>query len=101
VDGRYVFKGQRPANDTVLAMVLREAVTNVVRHSGAGRCRINIFGTEQATTLTVADNGSGEVIEGFGIKGMRHRLTAIGGHLDIEGSAAGTTLTAVSTGNPT
>ncbi|MEU6554865.1 sensor histidine kinase [Streptomyces sp. NPDC046915] len=77
-----------PQTEALLGWVVREAVTNVVRHSDAARCEITIeSGTEQAR-LTVTDNGTGkavtrpaEGIGGTGLKGLTERLAAAGGSL--------------------
>ena len=69
----------------VLAMVLREAVTNVLRHSGASSCRIEFERANRGWLMRVVDNGSGKPgAEGHGITGMRERLAAIGGELSLE-----------------
>jgi len=79
--------------DSLLAMVLREAVTNVVRHSGAQNCRIELDGRNDGIRLLVEDDGhGGEVREGNGLKGMRERLRAVSGQLDIASGSAGTRL---------
>lgn len=61
----------------LLAWCLREAITNVVRHSDASLCSITI----SETGLTVTDDGAGlaEVAEGHGLRGMRKRITDAGG----------------------
>ncbi|MCC5865870.1 MAG: sensor histidine kinase [Wenzhouxiangella sp.] len=69
----------------VLAMVLREAVTNVIRHSGASQCRIEFQREQRNWLMRVVDNGSGKAnTEGNGITGMRERLAAIGGELSLD-----------------
>ncbi|MGH8226173.1 MAG: sensor histidine kinase [Gammaproteobacteria bacterium] len=79
--------------DSLLAMVLREAVTNVVRHSGAQNCRIELGAHDDHIRLLVEDDGSGgEVREGNGLKGMRERLRAVSGRLDIASGSTGTRL---------
>jgi len=79
----------------VLAMVLREAVTNVVRHSGAANCQISIRQLAEQTTVDVVDDGCGGTFrEGSGLAGMRVRLTAAGGELSVEPLARGTRLAA-------
>jgi two-component system sensor histidine kinase DesK len=68
--------------DEVLAFVLREAVTNVVRHSGATVCRVRVEQAADGCTLTITDDGRGAVLaEGSGVRGMRERITAAGGAL--------------------
>ena len=93
--------GIAPGAGAVLAMALREAVTNVIRHSGAGRCRIVVDAGAGPgagagdVRLTVADDGSGaDVREGGGIGGIRGRLAAAGGALLVECGAGGTRLVA-------
>jgi two-component system sensor histidine kinase DesK len=71
-----------PRHRTVLAWVLREAVTNVVRHSDADECWVELA----TNRLTVRDDGRGlgERPEGNGIRGLRERVEAAGGRLSIE-----------------
>lgn len=77
----------------VLAMALREAVTNTIRHSGAGRCLIAIVKTGDGADLWVEDNGDGTGLrEGGGIGGIRARLSAAGGRLSVEAGQSGTRL---------
>jgi two-component system sensor histidine kinase DesK len=84
-----------PTHDNLLAMVLREAVTNVVRHSGASRCNVRIALDGGVVSLAVEDNGGGgRMREGNGISGMRERLAALDGNLDIHSNRAGTRLMA-------
>jgi two-component system sensor histidine kinase DesK len=60
--------------------VLREGVTNVLRHSDAHRVRVSL----SARTVEIVDDGStaGSGIEGNGISGLRERLSQVGGRLD-------------------
>lgn len=76
-----------PTQETVLALVMREAVTNVVRHSGAEVCRLRLERQEDEYRLEVADNGRGSSGgEGNGLRGMRERLEALGGTMKRDGS---------------
>lgn len=85
----------RPGQEAVLAMALREAVTNVIRHAGATRCQIRVAPSPVALTLSIVDDGKGGgLVEGSGLKGMRARLAAIGGDLDIVSDKSGTRLVA-------
>jgi two-component system sensor histidine kinase DesK len=71
-----------PAQETVLALALREAVTNVVRHAQARQCTVRLQQEQNRCTLEIADDGSGaDTVEGNGLRGMRERLEAIGGSL--------------------
>ncbi|MEV6741276.1 sensor histidine kinase [Streptomyces sp. NPDC051104] len=74
--------------EALLGWVVREAVTNAVRHSGANLCEITVDGTLERVRLTVADNGSGAPavpapagVGGTGLKGLTERLAAAGGSL--------------------
>lgn len=79
----------------VLAMTLREAVTNVIRHADAGRCAITIGGAGNMASLTVLDDGrGGRFREGNGLRGMRQRIVAAGGRLHIAPQRTGTRLVA-------
>jgi two-component system sensor histidine kinase DesK len=72
-----------PAQETVLALALREAVTNVVRHAQARQCDVRLGQRDNLCTLEIADNGRGaDAPEGNGLRGMRERLEALGGSLE-------------------
>ncbi len=75
-----------PRHRTLLAWVLRESVTNVVRHSGASTVLIEL----SSTGLVVADDGTGfegsDCGDGNGLRGMRERVAAAGGTLHLAGS---------------
>jgi len=68
-----------PRHRTVLAWVLREAVTNVVRHSDADSCVVEIG----PDLLRVTDDGRTveQRPEGNGLRGVRERVAAVGGTL--------------------
>lgn len=84
-----------PGTSAVLAMALREAATNVIRHSGARICRIALIQQEDGLELKVSDDGDGRAVRpGGGLEGLTARLTAAGGELAIEGDTRGTRLTA-------
>jgi two-component system, NarL family, sensor histidine kinase DesK len=72
-----------PAVEAAVALAVREAVTNVVRHADARVCRIGIVTAGDDVRLTVADDGRGAgAPDGSGLSGMRERITALGGHVD-------------------
>ncbi|WP_294237286.1 histidine kinase [uncultured Sphingomonas sp.] len=85
-----------PANaGAVLAMTLREAVTNVIRHAGAHRCAIAVAMGPEDAMLVVEDDGSGlSFREGNGLTGMRQRLVAAGGALALSTTRPGTRIEA-------
>ncbi|MEU6870244.1 sensor histidine kinase [Streptomyces sp. NPDC046751] len=73
--------------EEVLAWALREAVTNVVRHSGARRCTVTLAPRQtldgRVLELTVSDDGVGPsgTKPGNGLTGIGERLAAVGGTL--------------------
>lgn len=68
----------------MLALVLREAVTNVIRHSSARHCRIRLESRGREIDLAVDDDGGGRIrMDGNGIQGMRARIESLGGTLRI------------------
>jgi two-component system, NarL family, sensor histidine kinase DesK len=88
--------GQPPqleaAAETVLSLIVREAVTNIVRHAQARHCWLSVKSRDEGTALIVEDDGRGGIREeGNGLRGMRERAESLGGRLRIE-SGAGTRL---------
>lgn len=74
-----------PRHEATLSLVLREAVTNIVRHAGASECSIELTTAEDGTTLVIADDGRGDIQqEGNGLRGMRERIQELGGSLSLE-----------------
>jgi two-component system sensor histidine kinase DesK len=76
--------------EAALAWCLREAVTNVVRHSGAQNCWISLTRRSGTMSLTVRDDGTGltgcasaHERTGSGLHGMSERLGAVGGTLEL------------------
>ena len=77
-----------------LTRVCKEALTNLLRHSGAGRVTVHIAFRRNRLGLVIRDDGCGMAAgasAGRGMRGMRQRITALGGSLMLRGSA-GTTL---------
>ena len=85
-----------PKREAVLAMALREAVTNVIRHADAKSCSIELKADPNGDLrLQVSDDGrGGDFEEGSGLRGMRARLFAAGGALEVHASSSGALLTA-------
>jgi two-component system, NarL family, sensor histidine kinase DesK len=77
--------------ETALALALREAVTNVVRHADARRISIRARATGDEVELEVTDDGRGASgRDGSGLSGMRERITSLGGQVDLQSGPAGT-----------
>ena len=74
-----------PEQETVLALCLREAVTNIHRHANARGVRVSLQRVAERWQLQVEDDGRGGAIRpGNGLDGMRERLQALGGNLHLE-----------------
>ena len=71
--------------ETVLALALREAVTNIVRHAQAKNCRLRFVSENGRQRLFVEDDGEHAIArEGNGLRGMRERVEALGGSMRLE-----------------
>ncbi|QGQ99379.1 sensor histidine kinase [Paenibacillus psychroresistens] len=90
-----------PLVDNIMGMCLREAVTNVVKHSKASGCAIEWKGEAGSYILKVMDKGSGVDVDSCngdvsknGLNGMRERLKLVDGELQFESVIdQGTTVT--------
>jgi len=77
-----------PAQESVAALVMREAVTNVVRHAHARVCRLKIAARDGDCVMQIEDDGcGGDQVEGNGLRGMRERIEALGGTIARDTSA--------------
>jgi two-component system sensor histidine kinase DesK len=83
-----------PDAEASLALVLREAVTNIHRHARATAARVVFSSNPESFHMRISDNGRGGLAaHGNGISGMRERVRALGGALAIDSPARrGTTL---------
>ncbi|SDG74764.1 histidine kinase [Dyella sp. 333MFSha] len=85
-----------PTAEAELALVLREAVTNIHRHSSATEARVVITRNGEEFSMRITDNGCGGLAaHGNGVSGMRERIRRIGGRLAIESPARQGTLLAI------
>jgi two-component system sensor histidine kinase DesK len=66
-----------PAHQALFGWVVREGVTNVVRHSRAGHCTVTLG----PTWIEIVDDGRGvdSGCDGNGLTGLRERVEAVGG----------------------
>ena len=70
----------------VVYQVVREALTNVRRHSGSSICRVRMAFAARPFLIEIADEGSGLASArpgGYGLVGMRERSAGIGGRLEV------------------
>jgi two-component system sensor histidine kinase DesK len=80
-----VIGGLSAAEETALALALREAVTNIVRHARATTCQLRFVRDGDHRRLIVEDDGrNARIREGNGLRGMRERIESLGGRLSLE-----------------
>ncbi len=78
-----------PDAELAVYRVLQEALSNVARHSGSERVWITLSNTNGDMLLSVADDGRGPgagaapAYPALGIVGMRERVAALGGSLEL------------------
>lgn len=82
--------------ENILSMCLKEAVTNIVKHSGATSCSVSIEQSWKEITMIIRDNGEfkekdATLYKGHGLVGMNERLEFVNGSLELE-TTEGTTL---------
>jgi signal transduction histidine kinase len=75
---------------TVIFRILQESLTNVARHAQARRVEVELAHANGAVTLSVRDNGRGFNLDAprkpssFGLRGLRERVSLLGGEVSIE-----------------
>jgi signal transduction histidine kinase len=101
-------KPERLPSDVEIALfrIVQESLTNIHRHSGSNTASITLQRKDDAVILEIKDQGRGlsseqvlsandEIGElGVGIPGMRQRMRQLGGNLEVNSSALGTTIRA-------
>lgn len=81
----------------ILSMCIREAITNIVKHSHATACHISFMISSSVINMTIKDNGQGianqQLLQlqqgGNGLKGIKERLALIEGNLDLASTPDG------------
>ena len=85
-----------PSAETMLALSVREAVTNIIKHSGADRCVIKQYVLDDNYCVEICDNGNGRLQAGAGngLASMKERLAALQGEAVMAAAPGkGTTVT--------
>jgi two-component system, NarL family, sensor histidine kinase UhpB len=89
--------------ETALFRIVQEALTNIYRHSGSARAKVEALCTPSGVTLKIADEGRGMPSDGgkrhrrrpesgIGILSMRERARQLGAEFEIASSPKGTTV---------
>lgn len=72
-----------PDVEAAVRSVVREAITNVVRHAEATTAQVRVERQPASVVVEVVDDGrGGELVEGHGVLGMRERVASVGGVLE-------------------
>jgi signal transduction histidine kinase len=95
-------RGEHPARltpelESAVYRIVQEALTNVAKHAGAEHVQIDLREGEGHVTVTVRDDGCGfdprRRGDGFGLVGIKERVSLVGGELEVESEAgSGTTI---------
>ena len=85
--------------ESAIFRLVQESLTNVVKHAEAEHAEIDVSEDDGRITVCVYDDGRGfdpaRRSDGFGLLGMRERVSLLGGELRVESPiGAGTTVTA-------
>jgi two-component system sensor histidine kinase DesK len=97
-EGSTQLHGVSLLSENVLSMCLKEAVNNILKHSGASSCTLSLAQSDTEVVMKVHDNGTSRAErlnfrQGHGLQGMKERLEFVNGTLSIT-LDQGTTLVA-------
>jgi len=90
--------------ETAIFRIAQEALTNVLRHSGATHASVELTHSDSQVVLRIRDNGKGireEIVRfqpgsiGVGIAGMRQRVKEFGGQVRLQNTGEGSLIEAV------
>ena len=89
INGEPNFDPIPPLIENILCMCMKEAVTNIVKHSYGNICEITFKQTANTFMIIVQDDGigipqKGAGLPGSGIDGMKERLEFVNGHVEVE-----------------
>lgn len=88
--------GLDPELEVVVYRVIQEALTNAARHANPKLVEISLSRSDGEIRAHVSDDGDGfdlsSPVSGFGLTGMRERVSFVGGRFELESSSEGTTV---------
>ena len=87
-----------PHVETAIYFVVAEAMTNIAKHSGAGRASVHVVADGQRVTVRVEDDGRGgaHLGKGQGLAGLSQRVVGVDGTLEVTSPEGGPTVLAAS-----
>ena len=101
VDDNMIMPGDVRQN---LFLILKEAINNVIKHSSATKCKVEILMRHHKISLNISDNGNGiyRAIKapGNGIKNMHKRAEEINGKITIQSEQGKGTIITVNLAAP-
>ena len=82
--------------DQVIYRLIQEGLTNAFRHGKASKVTINLWMDSEGLSVIIQDNGQGceNITEGIGLSGMKERITALNGRMEIKNISQGFKVTA-------
>jgi len=78
--------------------IFQESLTNIIKHAEADEVRISLKENDSSVEMSISDNGKGigesdlKTKGSYGIIGMKERVKALNGIIDISGSSSGTAI---------
>lgn len=83
-----------PIAESTAYFVVAEALTNVAKHSGAGRCQVRVARDGTLVHVRIFDDGCGgaDAAKGHGLAGLADRVRAVDGRLEVDSPAGGPTV---------
>jgi signal transduction histidine kinase len=81
-----------PEIETTVYRLVQEALTNIIKHSGARTAWVEVESSESGVSVDVRDDGAGfdpsAFTSGYGLAGMRERVYLVGGTIDVQSDVA-------------
>lgn len=93
IERDFVFTAHQRIN---LQRILREAVSNALRHANADSITIRFAAANSVIEMSVRDSGNGAAsdwLHGQGVKNMRNRVSELGGQIELRSESQGTVVT--------
>ncbi|WP_320672886.1 sensor histidine kinase [Patulibacter defluvii] len=80
--------------ETAAYFVVSESLVNVAKHAAASSCTVTVRGTSRLLRVEISDDGSGgaQILPGGGLAGLRDRVAALDGMLEMESPTGGPTV---------